>query len=86
DGEFIWDSNEITKDVNSVECFIQIIDAAASGTWDMSDNPFTVFQCEESLTADLTGDCFVDIDDFAEFAYQWLDCGNPHDETWCIGQ
>ncbi len=80
-GSYLWDP---IADVNSVQCSIHIHDAADSDTWDVSDTLFTVFQCDETLTADLTGDCFVDIADFAEMAYQWLLCGNPYDEDWCF--
>jgi beta propeller repeat protein len=81
DGAFTWPA--IPADANSTQCMVHISDAADSSTWDMNDNYITVFQCPPTLTADLTGDCFVDIADFAELAYQWLLCGNPHDETWC---
>ncbi len=83
-GEFIWDANDVPADANSIQCIIHISDVADSSTWDVSDDPFIVFQCDTALTADLTGDCFVDIADFAEFAYQWLLCGNPYDEDWCF--
>lgn len=82
DGAFTW---AVPADANSIQCRIHISDVAYSSTWDMSDNMFTVFQCDAAMTADLTGDCFVDMADFAELAYQWLTCGNPHDPTWCDG-
>ncbi|OQY03282.1 MAG: hypothetical protein B6I25_08240 [Planctomycetales bacterium 4572_13] len=80
-GSYLWDSNEVT---DSNQCLIHISDAANSSTWDKSDSRFTFFQCDTALTADLTGDCFVGIADFAEFAYQWLLCGNPHNDDWCF--
>lgn len=81
DGIFTWDA--VPTDANSIECIIHVSDVADSSTWDISDAVFTVFQCEAELTADLTGDCFVDITDIAELARQWLLCGNPYDPTWC---
>jgi len=30
--------------------------------------------CQEQLLADLTGDCYVNIEDFAILAAQWLSC------------
>jgi beta propeller repeat protein len=83
DGAFTWDA--VPADANSVQCLIHISDVADSSTWDMNDEHFTVFQCKTSLTADLTGDCFVDVADIAELARQWLECGNPHDPAWCLG-
>jgi beta propeller repeat protein len=81
DGAFTWDA--VPADANSTQCIIHISDVADSSTWDISDTLFTVFQCDVDLTADLTGDCFVDIADFAELAAQWLSCGNLNDPTWC---
>ncbi|MBN2132424.1 MAG: hypothetical protein JW741_23180, partial [Sedimentisphaerales bacterium] len=31
--------------------------------------------CVEAPAADLSGDCFVDLKDFAEFVVDWLNCG-----------
>ena len=72
-----WDSVE---DVNSVQCRILMTAVGEESVNDMSDM-FTVFQCSEHLTADLTGDCFVGMDDFAQMAAQWLTCGNPYDDS-----
>jgi len=46
------------------------------------DNIVVTIVCE--LPADLTGDCFVDMEDFAVFASEWLrdDCIAPE---WCGG-
>ncbi len=72
-----WDS---VADVNSVECRISI-SAVGGGAGSGISDAFTVFQCSKNLTADLTGDCFVGMDDVAEMAAQWLACGNPYDEN-----
>ncbi len=80
-GSYLWDP---ITDVNSVQCSIHIHDAADSDTWDVSNTDFIVFQCDAELTADLTGDCFVGLADFAEMALQWLLCGNPYDDDWCF--
>jgi hypothetical protein len=42
-----------------------------------------VYKCRSSLTADFTGDCYVNLYDLAGFAEQWLNCGNPTDSN-CI--
>jgi beta propeller repeat protein len=67
--------------INSQQCLIKVSDAANASVTDQSDTALTIFQC--ALKADLTGDCFVDLADFAELAKQWLVCGNPFDEQWC---
>jgi beta propeller repeat protein len=78
---YLW---EPVNTVDSTECLIRVSDAADSLVSDISDAPFTVFQCDAALTADLTGDCFVGLDDFAEFAAQWLVCGNLSNPDWCV--
>jgi len=64
---------------NSDQCLIRISDFSDSGACDVSDGVFTIFECSESLIADLNGDCFVDMEDFALFCQQWLQGGNPYD-------
>lgn len=82
DTQYLWAD---VADVNSLNaCSIQISDADDGDPADVSDAAFSVFQCDQNLTADLTGDCFVDIADIAELTRQWLECGNPHDPTWCF--
>ncbi|MDH4201438.1 MAG: hypothetical protein OEV87_00905 [Phycisphaerae bacterium] len=82
DLQYTWDP---IVDVNSIDsCQIRVSDALDSTTSGIS-GVFSIFQCDADLTADLTGDCFVDIADVAELARQWLDCGNPHDPAWCLG-
>jgi len=83
DGAFGWAA--VPADVDAIQCRIRISDLDDAATKDVSA-AFTVFQCDEALAADLTGDCFVDISDMAELARQWLTCGNPYDPTWCNGQ
>ncbi len=79
-GSFDWDPIAI---VDSNQCLARISDKNNPGTSDISDSVFTIFKCSASLTADLSGDCYVDFDDFALFTSQWLNCGNPHDPNWC---
>jgi beta propeller repeat protein len=67
--------------INSQQCLVKVSDSANASVADQSDAVFTIFQC--TLKADLTGDCFVGLDDFAIFASQWLQCGNPFDPGWC---
>ena len=74
----------LPSDLDSEQCLIQISDSADSEIMDQSESVFTVFMCETSLTADLTGDCFVDLEDFAVLTNQWLLCGNPYDSNWCF--
>lgn len=80
-GSYLW---EIPQAIDSNQCKIKITDAtippAASDT---SNYVFTIFLCDELLTADLSSDCKVDFADFALFSEQWLTCGNPHDPDWC---
>lgn len=84
DYQYLWTP---VADINSIDaCYIQISDAADGDPVDASDGAFSVFQCDAKLTADLTGDCYVNMNDFAALALQWLTCGNPHDPAWCDNQ
>jgi hypothetical protein len=38
-----------------------------------------IYECPAAITSDLTGDCRVTFEDFALFADQWLQCGDPFD-------
>ena len=69
-GTYIWTP---AADLNSNQCQIRISAGIGQG---LSDGFFTVYDCPARVTADLTGDCKVDLRDFAEFSRQWLDCGN----------
>ncbi len=44
-----------------------------------SGSAYIFIPCADWLTADLSGDCFVDFEDFGIFANQWLKCGDPCD-------
>jgi beta propeller repeat protein len=81
DAAYLWDP---IPDANAIDsCQIRVSDTSGSAASGIS-GVFSIFQCDAELTADLTGDCFVDIKDLAEMAGQWLICGNPHDPTWCL--
>jgi len=78
-GSYEWDPIPAE---NSDKCLIRVSDTGGSGASDVSDGVFTIFECSESLTADLNGDCYVNIADFALFCQQWLQGGNPYDPAW----
>ena len=79
-GSYFW---QPLPAVDSNQCLIKISDKDGTIASDTSNHVFTIFECDESLTADLSGDCKVDFTDFALFSEQWLTCGNPHDPNWC---
>jgi TolB protein len=79
-GSYLWQPLPV---VDSNQCLIRISDKDGTIASDVSDRTFTIFECDASLTADLSGDCKVDFTDFALFSSQWLACGNPHDADWC---
>jgi uncharacterized protein len=75
-GWYRWDPLPV---VDSNQCRVRLSslnDTAVSAT---SDETFTIFQCRKQLSADLNGDCYVDLLDFAILAADWLECGNPFD-------
>lgn len=72
-GSYNW----LVPIVDSVQCSVRITNAANLGIYDTNDEVFSIYEC--SLDGDLTGDCVVDIVDFAIMALNWLQCGNPYD-------
>jgi hypothetical protein len=80
-GLYSWDS---PLDLDSINCLIQISDPSESLINDTSDAVFTIFKCSSSLTADLNGDCLVDLEDLSLLVSQWLLCGNPYNPQWCF--
>jgi TolB protein len=79
-GSYLW---QPLPEADSNQCLIKISDQNGTIASDTSNYCFTIFECDASLTADLSGDCEVDFTDFALFGDQWLACGNPHDPNWC---
>lgn len=79
-GSFPW---TLPADLNSTQCLVRVSDADRPSVSDVSDAAFTVYPCSPALTADLSGDCRVDLADAAILAGQWLLCGNPYD-AGCI--
>jgi len=71
-----------TPTVDSQDCLIRVSDPTAPELAAVSGS-FTIFRCSPELTADITGDCFVGLDDIAMLASQWLICGNPYNPDWC---
>jgi beta propeller repeat protein len=80
DGQWLW---QPVPELDSDQCRLRISDPLKPATSDICDGDFTVFLCLPSLTADLNGDCRVDLADLVLFSRQWLDCGNPYDPHWC---
>lgn len=80
-GSYVWD----TPVADSNQCLLRVSDTDDEEIFAVSGAAFTIFECSQELTADITGDCVVDISDFATLAAQWLICGNPYDPTWCWG-
>lgn len=58
---------------------IRISDWNDPDTGDATGAHFTIFHCGVPLPADLNGDCYVDLNDLAILAADWLRCGNPFD-------
>lgn len=70
-GSFQW----VIPAVDSNQCLLKITDRNFSTATDTSDNVFTIFICH--LTADLTDDCEINLDDFIKLASEWMLSGNP---------
>ena len=68
--------NWLVPMLDSEQCLVRISNAANPGVFDTSDFGFTIYEC--ATDGDLTGDCMVNLSDFAIMANSWLDCGNPY--------
>jgi beta propeller repeat protein len=77
DEPYVWSAKAVTSN----NCRIRVR-ALQDEPISAASEAFAVFQCSPDLTADLTGDCFVDIEDFAAMAAQWLASGNPYDPAY----
>ncbi len=75
-GSYNW----LVPIVDSDQCIVRITNAANLGVYDTSDEVFSIY--ESSLEADLTGDLFAGIVDFAALALNWLQRGNPYDTRY----
>jgi hypothetical protein len=67
--------------VTAEQCLVRISNLADLNVYHISDQPFSIYQC--TVLGDVTGDCIVDMADFALMASYWLECGNPYDPP-CI--
>lgn len=77
-GAYLWQIPEVDSSV----CRVRVSDVEPSGAGGTS-GMFVIFACDPALTADVNGDCRVDIADFAVFAEQWMQCGNRYNPDWC---
>ena len=69
--------NWLVPILDSQQCLIRIANPADLTVYDTSDATFTIYEC--SLSGDLTGNCGIDMFDFAVLAQYWLQCDNPYD-------
>jgi hypothetical protein len=76
-GSYLW----LVPAVNSNLCLIRIKNSADSAVSDTSSTPFAIYECD--VDGDVTGDCYVNLNDLAVIADFWLDCGNPYN-TDCL--
>lgn len=74
-GSYDW----VVPFVESEECLIRISDASNPSESYTSDAVFTIYRCRNEMIADLDNDCNVNLQDFALFAQEWLECGNGYD-------
>ncbi|MBI9019069.1 MAG: PD40 domain-containing protein [Phycisphaerae bacterium] len=72
------------SDATEGEYALRIIDNSDSEiVYDEMEGLFYVYVCDKDLVADIDGNCYVDLTDFALLASNWLMCGNPYDSD-CV--
>jgi hypothetical protein len=81
-GTYLWTSPDLPFDSDTF--MIDIYDDMW-GFSDQSDAPFTVFHCLEYIPADINKDCYIDLNDLAMLAQDWLWCKDPYNSA-CTGQ
>lgn len=71
-GSYIW---QMPSGIEADICLVRVI--ANDGDFFSADSSgeFSIVLCDAGLTADLNGDCEVNVDDFAIFITQWLQKG-----------
>ena len=72
----VWGSNQYGEGVAPTGNHFTAISAG-------NFHNLAIYECSAVLTGDLNGDCRVDFKDFAIFASQWLQCGDPFDQN-CV--
>ena len=81
----------------SDQCLLRIEDAADPDVNDLTDAPFCIYECQQTIPGDLDGNCYVDFRDFGiltqdwptnpdfqpilELANRWCCCQNLYDPT-----
>ena len=81
DGEYDWTVPEVTSN----QCLVRISDVTDPCVFDVSDDVFTIYECQLSSIgkdADLDDNCKIDIVDFSMWTLQWLNNGNPFDDGY----
>jgi len=71
-GSYNW----LVPKINSEQCLVRVTNADNLAIYDTSNDVFFIYLCV--LEGDLTGDCIVNLNDFAVFADDWLDCADPY--------
>lgn len=79
--QYLW----LVPDVNSTNCMLRISDLGHAGLMDTTWNTFSIRQCQQSITGDIDGSCYVEYGDVGEVASYWLadDCNETN--QWCDG-
>ncbi len=70
-GKYDW----LVPLVDSKLCLVRVASRYNLRVFDVSDQPFSIYIC--GLLGDITGDCVVDMTDFALLASYWLESGGP---------
>jgi hypothetical protein len=65
-GQYLW----LVPLVSSDQVLVRVSNAANPAVTDRSNAVFAIYECD--LEGDLTGDCFIDLEDLAILAASWL--------------
>ena len=74
-GSYLWDPvpAQFTQDG------LVLVYSFSPLAFDMSNEPFFIYSCEADLRTDMNSDCYINMQDSAMIAVEWMMCGNPLD-------
>lgn len=69
-GSYEWTA----PDIDSENCIVRVSSTDNPAIVDASDSPFMIYRCLENNPADINNDCYINLQDLALLAQNWLWC------------
>jgi hypothetical protein len=75
----------IPDNINSDQCLVKVIKLTDPNTSDISNNVFTIFECQNPIDGDLNSDCYVNYPDYNIISKNWMRSDCTETNEWCDG-